>query len=118
MTTAEPSVRPSPRLLALCAGYGGLEAAVLAGLGGEVVAFAENNPAAATVYTYRHPGVPNLGDITEVGWETIRDLYAPNVIVAGFPCRNISNAGDRTGIGGEWSRVWKDVAEAVGVVRP
>ncbi|NUK08624.1 DNA cytosine methyltransferase [Streptomyces lunaelactis] len=107
-----------PRLLALCAGYGGLEAAVRAGIGGDVAAFAENDPYAAKVFAAHHPGVSNLGDITAVDWHQVRDLYAPDVVGAGFPCRNISNAGRRDGIHGQWSRVWKNVAEAVGVLRP
>ncbi|WP_181804195.1 DNA cytosine methyltransferase [Streptomyces shenzhenensis] len=107
-----------PRLLALCAGYGGLETAVRAGIGGRVAAFAENDPHAAAVFAAHHTGVPNLGDITAVDWDQVRDRYAPDVIGAGFPCRNISNAGRRDGINGQWSRVWKNVAQAVGVVRP
>ncbi|MFF8645018.1 DNA cytosine methyltransferase [Streptomyces sp. NPDC015345] len=107
-----------PRIVGLCAGYGGLEAAVRAHIGGRIVAFAENDPYAATVYTHRHPGVPNLGDITATDWERVRDVYAPDVVGAGFPCRNTSNAGRRDGINGKWSRVWKNVAEAVGVLRP
>ncbi|MFI8889259.1 DNA cytosine methyltransferase [Streptomyces paradoxus] len=110
--------RLRPRLVALCAGYGGLEEAIRAGTGGEPVAFAENDPHAARVFAAHHPGVPNLGDITAVDWDQVRDLYAPDVIGAGFPCRNISNAGRRDGIHGQWSRVWKNVAQAVGVLRP
>lgn len=107
-----------PRLVALCAGYGGLETAIRAGIGGQVTAFAENDPHAAAVFAAHHPGLPNLGDITAVDWHQVRDLYRPDVIGAGFPCRNISNAGRRDGIHGQWSRVWKNVAEAVGVLRP
>lgn len=107
-----------PRVLALCAGYGGLEEAIRAGIGGEPVAYAENDPYAAAVFAAHHPGAPNLGDITAIDWRQVRDLYRPDVIGAGFPCRNISNAGRRDGINGQWSRVWKNVAEAVGVLRP
>ena len=107
-----------PAIVGLCAGYGGLEAAIRARIGGQVVAYAENNPYAATVYAARHPGVPNLGDITTVDWHQVRDSYRPDVVGAGFPCRNISNAGRKDGIHGQWSRVWKNVAQAVGVLRP
>ncbi|MFJ4315807.1 DNA cytosine methyltransferase [Streptomyces lavendulae] len=110
--------RPPPRLLALCAGYGGLEMALAAGLGGQVVAYAENDPYAAAVFAARHIGIPNLGDITRVDWDQVRELYRADVIGAGFPCRNISNAGRRDGINGQWSKVWKNVAQAVGVLRP
>ncbi|MFC8258375.1 DNA cytosine methyltransferase [Streptomyces sp. NPDC057291] len=107
-----------PRMVALCAGYGGLEAALQTGLDGLVAAYAENDPHAAAVLAAHHPGVPNLGDITRTDWERVRDLYAPDVVGAGFPCRNISNAGRKDGINGQWSRVWKNVAAAVGVIRP
>ncbi|WP_246101000.1 DNA cytosine methyltransferase [Streptomyces cyaneus] len=107
-----------PTIVALCAGYGGLEAAIRARIGGLVAACAENDPYAAAVFAARHPGVPNLGDIRNVDWDQVRDRYRPDVIGAGFPCRNTSNAGRRDGINGQWSRVWKNVAEAVGVVRP
>ncbi|MFJ7302016.1 DNA cytosine methyltransferase [Streptomyces sp. NPDC099088] len=107
-----------PTIVAMCAGYGGLEAAIQAHIGGQVAAYAENDPYAAAVYATRHPGVPNLGDITAIDWHQVRDLYRPDVVGAGFPCRNTSNAGRRDGINGQWSRVWKNVAEAVGVLRP
>ncbi|MFD5387583.1 DNA cytosine methyltransferase [Streptomyces sp. NPDC127074] len=107
-----------PTIVGLCAGYGGLEAAMRARTGGQVAAYAENDPYAAAVFAARHPGIPNLGDITAVDWDQVRDLYRPDVIGAGFPCRNTSNAGRRDGINGQWSRVWKNVAEAVGVTRP
>ncbi|WP_405437176.1 DNA cytosine methyltransferase [Streptomyces anulatus] len=105
-------------VLALCAGYGGLETALGAGIGAVPVAYAENDPYAAAVFAAHHPGVPNLGDITRTDWERVRDLYRPEIVGAGFPCRNISNAGRKDGISGQWSRVWKNVAAAVGVIRP
>ncbi|SMQ17475.1 DNA (cytosine-5)-methyltransferase 1 [Streptomyces sp. Ag82_O1-12] len=107
-----------PTIVALCAGYGGLEAAIRARIGGQVAAYAENDPHAATVFAHRHPEVPNLGDIRNVDWDQVRDVYRPDVIGAGFPCRNTSNAGRRDGINGQWSRVWKNVAQAVGHLRP
>lgn len=107
-----------PRIVALCAGYGGLEVAIRSGIGGQVVAFAENDASAARVFAARHPGVPNLRDITALDWHQVRELYRPDVVGAGFPCRNISNAGRRDGIRGQWSRVWTNVAEAVGILQP
>ncbi|WP_371799163.1 DNA cytosine methyltransferase [Streptomyces sp. NBC_01707] len=106
------------RAVALCAGYGGLEAALGAGIGAVPVAYAENDPYAAKVFAAHHPGIPNLGDITRIDWDQVRALHRPDVIGAGFPCRNISNAGRKDGINGQWSKVWKNVAQAVGVLRP
>ncbi|MFJ4785454.1 DNA cytosine methyltransferase [Streptomyces sp. NPDC088794] len=117
-TDIRRALMPPPVIVALCAGYGGIESAVRAHIGGLVAAFAENDPHAATVFTAHHPDVPNLGDITATDWQHVRDLYRPTVVTAGFPCRNTSNAGRRDGINGQWSRVWKNVAEAVGILRP
>ncbi|MET9387990.1 DNA cytosine methyltransferase, partial [Streptomyces sp. NPDC002928] len=87
-TTLRLTPGNSPLIVGLCAGYGGLEAAIRAHIGGQVAAYAENDPYAAAVYAARHPNVPNLGDITAVDWRQVRELYRPDVVTAGFPCRN------------------------------
>src|SRR5690606_15078723 len=71
---------------------------------------------AAKVMAHRFPGVPNIGDITAVDWSE----WAGRVddIAAGFPCQDISVAGKGVGIGGSRSGIWKNVAQAVGVIRP
>ena len=43
----------------------------------------------------RMPGIPNLGDLRRIDWAAIGPA---NVIVAGFPCQDISAAGKRAGI--------------------
>lgn len=107
-----------PRTLALCSGYGGLEIAAGNLFGADVVAHAENDPYAAQVFEAHHPGVPNLGDITQIDWRKVRDYFQPEILAAGFPCTDISNAGKRIGIHGKRSGIWKNVAEAVRVTRP
>ncbi|MFD6243470.1 DNA cytosine methyltransferase, partial [Streptomyces diastaticus] len=87
----------APRLLGLCAGYGGLETAAAELLGATTVAYAENDPFAARVFAAHHPGVPNLGDITTADWGQAAALGI-DAVAAGFPCRNISNAGRKDGI--------------------
>lgn len=106
------------RLLSLCSGYGGLDLAVERLTGAELVAYAESYAPSAWIMERHWPKAPNLGDITQVDWTEIRDLYAPDLLSAGFPCQNISNAGRREGINGDRSGIWKNVAEAVGVLRP
>ncbi|NIY69257.1 DNA cytosine methyltransferase [Streptomyces malaysiensis] len=64
-------------------------------------------PLLAAVFAAHRPGVPSLGDVTAIDWHRVRDVFAPDVIGAGFPCRNISNAGRRDGIHGQWSKVWR-----------
>ena len=105
-----------PRILELCAGYGGLGMAVEALTGGTVAYFAENDPAASRVLAHHWPDVPNVGDITTFDWTRLVGLV--DIVSAGFSCQDISNAGPREGISGKRSRVWKDVARAVGVIRP
>ncbi|MFD8595403.1 DNA cytosine methyltransferase [Kitasatospora sp. NPDC059646] len=104
------------RILELCAGYGGLGMAVEALTGGTVTHVAEVDPAASLVLATRYPDAPNIGDITVFDWTAL--VGQVDVITAGFPCQDISNAGRREGIGGARSGIWKNVAEAVRVLRP
>ena len=104
-----------PRIGSLCTGYGGLDLAVEQVLGGRLAWYAENDQHAQTVLAHRWPGVPNLGDIRAVDWNTVA---AVDVLTAGFPCQDISNAGKRTGITGIHSGLWTNVADAVRVLRP
>ena len=108
----------SHRILSLCSGFGGLDLVVEKLTGGKLVAYAEKMPAASRVMAHHWPGIPNLGDLTEIKWDEVRDLYAPDVVAAGFPCQDISDAGKREGISGERSGIWKNVAEAVRTTRP
>lgn len=103
-------------ILELCAGYGGLGLAVEALTGDRVAYVAEVEPAACTILAERFPGVPNIGDITTYDWVKLHGLV--DIVTAGFPCQDISNAGKREGISGERSGIWKSVAEATRVLRP
>jgi DNA (cytosine-5)-methyltransferase 1 len=106
----------SPRVMSLCAGYGGLDLAVHSLTNGRTVAYAEVDPHAASVMAHHWPGVPNLGDITAVDWSPWRGRV--DYLCAGFPCQDISVAGRGEGIGGKRSGIWKNVAEAVGILGP
>ncbi|MGA5019265.1 DNA cytosine methyltransferase [Streptomyces griseoincarnatus] len=104
------------RLLELCAGYGGLGTAVAPLVNGHVAYVAESAPGPSAVLAARYPDAPNLGDIREIDWSQLVGLV--DVITAGFPCQDISIAGNRVGIRGARSGVWVHVAEAVRVLRP
>jgi DNA (cytosine-5)-methyltransferase 1 len=69
----------------LCTGYGGLDLAVHAVLGGTLAWYAETDRHAQTVLTHRFPGVGNLGDIRTVEWATVTPV---DVLTAGFPCQD------------------------------
>lgn len=106
-----------PRLAELCAGYGGLHLALIAAgrRNVDLAWYAESDPDAARVMARHHPDVPNLGDITAADWSSAEPV---DILAAGFPCQDISNAGRRAGIDGQRSGVWRHVASAISVVRP
>jgi DNA (cytosine-5)-methyltransferase 1 len=109
---------PSPSLLrigSLCTGYGGLDLAVELVLGGRLAWYAETDPHASTVLARHWPDVANLGDLRAVDWTAVEPV---DVVTAGFPCQDISNAGKRAGITGIHSSLWTSVADAVRVLRP
>jgi DNA (cytosine-5)-methyltransferase 1 len=99
----------------LFTGYGGLDMAATAVLGCDTAWVCEVDPAAAALLAHRYPGVPNLGDITAVDWTQVEPV---DVLVGGFPCQDISNAGNRAGIEGERSGLWSYFADAIRVLRP
>ena len=103
------------RIGSLCSGYGGLDAAVQSVLGGDLAWVADPDPGASKILAHHHPDVPNLGDITRLAWSTVPQV---DILTAGFPCQDISNAGKRAGIEGTRSGIWAHVVEAVRVVRP
>lgn len=106
---------PEPRIGSLCTGYGGLDLAVEMVLGGQLAWYAETDRHAQTVLTHRWPGVANLGDLRTIDWTQVDPV---DILTAGFPCQDISNAGKRVGITGEHSSLWRCVADAVRHLRP
>ncbi|MFJ6720523.1 DNA cytosine methyltransferase [Streptomyces sp. NPDC091259] len=103
-------------ILELCAGYGGLGMAVEALTGDRVAYVAEVDEAACKVLALRYPDAPNIGDITAYDWTKLRGDV--DVVTAGWPCTDISNAGPKLGLDGERSGIWRNVADAVRVLRP
>lgn len=95
----------------LFAGVGGLGMAVDAVFGTTPAWFAEVDPAPSKVLAYRHPDVPNLGDVTKVDWSTTPRVQ---VLAGGFPCQDVSLAGRRKGMAeGTRSGLWSEFAKAI-----
>jgi DNA (cytosine-5)-methyltransferase 1 len=67
------------------------------------------------VLTKHWPDVPKYGDIREV---TGGELEAVDLICGGFPCQDISIAGNKAGISGARSGLWSDFARLIRVLRP
>ncbi|MFJ2907804.1 DNA cytosine methyltransferase [Streptomyces sp. NPDC087212] len=103
-------------ILELCAGYGGLGLAVERLTGDTVEYVAEIDPAASAILAERYPAAPNLGDITKIDWSPL--VGAVTTITAGFPCQDISIAGRGGGINGSRSGIWRNVVDAVRIIRP
>lgn len=98
------------RVGSLFSGYGGLDMAV----GGDLAWYSEVEPAACKVMEAHHPGVPNLGDITNVDWSQVEPV---DVITGGYPCQPFSNAGARKGTDDE-RHLWPYVRDALRAIRP
>jgi DNA (cytosine-5)-methyltransferase 1 len=73
----------------------------------------ENDPYATEVLKKHWPKVKRYGDI-----RTVKKLPYADLICGGFPCQDISNAGQRKGITGERSGLWKEFVRIIRLVRP
>jgi DNA (cytosine-5)-methyltransferase 1 len=64
--------------------------------------------------------VPIYEDVRNVTAERLRaDGIVPDVITGGFPCQDISVAGNQAGIGeGTRSGLWSECARLLGDIRP
>ncbi|QIE86746.1 DNA cytosine methyltransferase [Pseudomonas nitroreducens] len=106
--------------LALFAGAGG---GILGGhlLGWRTVCAVEFEPYAASVLAARQndgllPPFPIWDDVRTFDGRPWRGLV--DVVSGGFPCQDISAAGNGAGIDGERSGLWREMARIVGEVRP
>ena len=99
------------------AGYSGLEMGVRQVLDAKPVWFAEIDPAPARILAHHYPDVPNLGDVTRVDWEEVRDSQPIDILTAGYPCQPFSQAGHRKGTNDE-RHLWPHVYAAIKSLRP
>jgi len=89
--------------------------------GHRIVCAVELDPYCRSVLIQRQndgclPLFPIWDDIRTFGGRRWRGVV--NVVSGGFPCQNISPAGDRTGITGEKSSLWFEMLRVVREVRP
>lgn len=80
------------RIGSLFSGAGGLDLAVQAVFGGEVVWHAEIDKAASKVLAHHWPDVPNLGDVSAVSWQEVPPV---DILCGGFcsPARTCQRPG-------------------------
>lgn len=103
------------RIGSLFSGIGGLELGLEQAGVGHTVFHVERDPFCRQVLGLRWPGVPCYADVREV---SAGNLPACDVLVGGFPCQDVSNAGGRAGLDGERSGLWSEFARLIGELRP
>ena len=79
--------------------------------GMRTVAFCEIDPYCRAVLAKHWPGVPIHGDVREIG------AVECDVICGGFPCQDLSVAGQRRGLGGERSGLFFEIVRIVAEMR-
>jgi DNA (cytosine-5)-methyltransferase 1 len=85
-------------VVGLFAGIGGIELG-LHQSGHDTLLFCEKDPSASAVLRARFPGIPIHDDVT-----TLQALpEGTDLVTAGFPCQDLSQAGRASGIGGQRS---------------
>lgn len=106
------------KVLDLFSGIGGFSLG-LEKAGMQTTAFCEIDPYCRKVLQKHWPEVPVYEDVRELTAYTLRrDGIAVDVICGGFPCQDISSAGQKIGIDGERSGLWTEYARLIGEIRP
>jgi DNA (cytosine-5)-methyltransferase 1 len=105
-------------VLDLFSGIGGFSLG-LERAGMRTVAFCEIEPYARAVLRKHWPNVRCYDDVRTITSERLKaDGIVPDVICGGFPCQDISWAGQGAGLYGERSGLWAEFARIIGEVRP
>lgn len=108
--------RSAMKIGSLFTGAGMLDKAVEAVFQGTVAWQAEIDPSASKLLAYHWPGIPNLGDVTQIDWQNVERV---DVLCGGFPCQDVSAAGKQAGIReGTRSGLWSVFVEAIDALQP
>jgi DNA (cytosine-5)-methyltransferase 1 len=102
------------KFISLFSGIGGIDLG-LERAGMECVAQVEANPFCRKVLAKHWPEVPHHEDVRNVGRD---NLPTAELIAGGFPCQDISYAGDGAGIDGERSGLWREFHRIICELRP
>jgi len=101
------------RLGSLCTGYGGLDMAVEHHYGATLAWHAEVDKHCSQVLAHHWPGVPNLGDLTQIDWDRVDPV---DILCAGFPCQPFSHAGKREGANDDRA-IFAYIGDGISVLR-
>jgi len=97
----------------LCTGYGGLDLAAEEFFDAETIWASDIDKSASLIIQQRF-GIPNLGDLKEINWETVEPI---DIMTAGYPCQPFSHAGERKGLEDE-RHIWPYIKQAISILRP
>ena len=87
--------------------------------GMRTVAFCEIDPFCRRVLARHWPNVPCYDDVrTLTAARLAADGIRPFVIAGGFPCQDISRAGNGGGLAGARSGLWSEFSRLIGELRP
>lgn len=105
------------RMLDLFSGIGGFALAAESVWDNlEIVGFCEIEEFATKVLKKNFPNVPIYDDVRTLNTETIEGQI--DLLVGGFPCQDISQAGKGVGIEGERSGLWSEMFRIISDLRP
>ena len=100
----------------LFSGIGGLELGIERAIpDSKTIWQVEQNPFARSVLKRHWPNARRYADVREVGSQNLEPV---SILVGGFPCQDISQAGSRAGIDGERSGLWSEFARIIREIRP
>tara|TARA_R100001129_G_scaffold3058_1_gene3099 strand:- start:423 stop:1199 length:777 start_codon:yes stop_codon:yes gene_type:complete len=99
----------------LFAGLGGFSQGLSICGGFKTVAFCEQDEFCQAVLEKHWPGVPIYPDVRELSGE---QLAGADIICSGFPCQDLSIAGNKLGLEGKRSGLWGEAVRLIGEIRP
>ena len=110
--SSSPSAKKTRRfnITAIFGGIGGLELG-LHRSGHRTSLFCENDPDARAVLTCRFPGVPVADDIRKTAQVVERIAPSSDLLTAGFPCTDLSQAGLTQGFAGGRSSLIRETLD-------
>jgi DNA (cytosine-5)-methyltransferase 1 len=106
-------VREPYKLLDLFSGIGGFSLGLERTGGFKTVAFCERDPFCQKVIAKHWPGVEVFDDVETANFEHLGPV---DLVVAGFPCQDVSLAGTGAGLSGERSGLFWHILRAVRMV--
>lgn len=102
------------RVGSLFSGIGGFDLAA-GWMGWTTAWYSEIDPFCCRVMAHHFPEARPLGDITQIDWHQVEPV---DILCGGFPCQDLSIAGNRAGLDGARSGLWFEFARAIRHLRP